>query len=398
MVCRIARLFFAGALLLGLGTLGRAQDTPASRRAAIEMMYPVMVKALDAGRYGQARNICDQAILWEPHNPFHPYNLACIEARANRLDPAFAALALAADLGFAELRTITADADLDALRGDPRFAPLLARVRENAQRPTQMAVGPPERTTREANALAHSPTAPPLVQPGLDRPIDLAALAETAAPAPAAFATGMPVGLYCMTRAWPTARAIEKRVWYFAPGGTVYQSPEYGFAAEDLARHTKGKGVGQLNGDSLQVTWSDGRKSRGRIERTGAGFTWDGGTFRPAAPVEPGLTVAGVYEGGEALALKPNRAPLARTLELRSDGTFYWRGVSFFTRLRAPGVVEAGSNGYDTVGRWRAGAYCLVLVDSEGRIFRRVALRWPHPVSSEQSGLVFAGTLYSVKE
>jgi hypothetical protein len=53
------------------------------------------------------------------------YDLACVEARAGRLEPAFAALDPVAAAGLAV--DPAADADLTSLRGDPRWAPLLAR-------------------------------------------------------------------------------------------------------------------------------------------------------------------------------------------------------------------------------------------------------------------------------
>jgi len=399
MVCRATILMLGWALALAPANVG-AQETPAFRHAAIELMYPVMVKALEAGRYGQARNICDQASLWEPDNPVHPYNLACIEARAGttRLSNAFAALTRTADLGFRDLETLDSDPDLHSLRGDPQFALIVARVSENARKPAFAARSSRNPSNSEKEELAQSLTAPPLVQPGLENPINLAALAAVPAPAPAAFASGIPVGLFCMTRPWTTSRTMEKRVWYFAPDGTVYQTPEYGFTPEDLALHAGAKGVCRLTGDALHITWSDGRRSQAKIERSSEGFVWDGGTFVPAAPFPPEGVLAGVYEGGEALALKPNRAPLARTLELRDDGTFYWRGVSLVVRSRIAENVDAASNGYDTAGRWRANGYCLVLVDSEGRIYRRIAFRWKHPGSSDAAGVVFAGTLYWPKQ
>ncbi len=399
MVRRVA-IIILGSVLAVTVPLIHAQNAMGSRYAAIEMMYPVMVKALDAGRFGQARNICDQAALWEPDNPVHPYNLACIEARAGttRFLDAFAALTRAADLGFNDLETLKQDPDLDPLRGNPRFALVVARVSENAR--TSGFADRPRRLPSSGNNedVSASLTAPPLVQPGLARPIDLAALTAGPHPAIAVFATGIPVGLYCMTRPWTTAHSMEKRVWYFAPDRTVYQSPEYGFDPQDLALHAGAKGICGLSGDTLTIAWSDGQKSQATIKRLSDGFVWDGGTFLPAAPLASQGVVAGVYEGGEALALKPNRAPLARTLELREDGTFYWRGVSFVAKPRLGGKLEAVSNGYDTAGRWRGNGYCLVLVDSEGRIYRRVAFRWKHPGLSEAAGVVFAGTLYWRKQ
>ncbi len=63
------------------------------------------------------------------------YNLACAYAREGRIEPAFAALAGAVDAGFADGGAMAADPDLEALRGDARFAALAARATAQAPPP-----------------------------------------------------------------------------------------------------------------------------------------------------------------------------------------------------------------------------------------------------------------------
>src|SRR5688572_28933831 len=107
-----------------------AQDDPVSRRAAIDAMYPVMMGALEAKNYGRARNICDQAIIWEPQNPIHHYNLACIEARAGgaRIIHALSALELSEALGFDDVSHMHNDADLVSLRDETRFQAVVKKL------------------------------------------------------------------------------------------------------------------------------------------------------------------------------------------------------------------------------------------------------------------------------
>jgi hypothetical protein len=376
-----------------------AQETAASRRVAIEMIYPIMVKALEAGRFGQARNICDQAILWEPENSVHAYNLACIESRTGeaRRDAAFAALERAAKLGFDDLDALAQDPDLTRIRRDLRFAPILEQVARNARRTLTPEASNSEVSAAERQALARSPLAAPLVQPGLARPIDLSALVNVAPPAPASFSRGLPVGLFLMSRTWAQTKTEEKLTWYFAPDGTVYQNLEHGFAPADLTAHPGPKGTCRLIGKILEITWSDHRKSSGIIQRSRTGFAWDRGTFVPALPLPAGMSLSGAYEGGETLSFSRNRAPLARTLELRDDGTFLWRGVSLQSRISHPDRIDAASNGFDTTGRWQANGYALALVDSEGRIFRRIAFLSEAPSPASPARIIFAGTVYSRK-
>ncbi len=385
---------------LALANPAAAQETAASRRVAIEMIYPIMVKALEAGRFGQARNICDQAILWEPENSVHAYNLACIESRAGeaRWNSAFDALERAAKLGFDDPHALAQDPDLTPIRGDPRFAPILENVARTARRPiTPGAANSELLAATERQALARSPLAAPLVQPGFARAIDLGALVDVASPAPASFSRGLPVGLSFMSRTWAQTDTKDKLAWYFAPDGTVYQNLEHGFAPADFAAHSGPKGTCRLTGKTLEITWSDGRKSSGIIQRSRTGFIWDRGTFVPALPLPAGMSLSGAYEGGETLSFSRNRAPLARTLELRDDGTFLWRGVSLQSRISHPDGIDAASNGLDTTGRWQANGYALALVDSEGRIFRRIAFLSEAPSPTKPARIIFAGTVYSRK-
>lgn len=60
------------------------------------------------------------------------YGLACARARLGEVDAALAALDGAVGAGFGNAERLRADADLDALRSDPRFAALLARLASGA--------------------------------------------------------------------------------------------------------------------------------------------------------------------------------------------------------------------------------------------------------------------------
>lgn len=384
----------------------RAQDTAASRRAAIEAMFPAMLRALESGNFGQARNICDQAIAWEPQNPVHYYQLACIETRAGaaRRAQAFHALQRSAELGFDDVATLESDPHLVALHNTVEFAEILRHVRNNARNAANSAspVNAPPADPREANGPTRMlpPRAAALRLPAASagRAMDLVALADVEPPAPASFRNGAPVGLYFMTRLWPFTHTLEKLVWYFAPNGTVYQSLEYGFSRHDLASHAGPKGRVEFTAGMLTVRWLDGKMSSGAIEQNAdepGAFSWDGGNFVPARPFARDGSVAGSYEGDESISFSGNRAALSRTLELRADGTFRWRGVSFLSSTTEVSHVIAASNGVDSTGRWHASGYVIVLVDEQGKIYRRIAFPWDDPTTPVRPDhLVFGGTFF----
>lgn len=346
-------------------------------RTEIDAIYPLMIQAIEAGSFTQARNICDQVILWDPANPVHRYNLACIESRAGRKPAAFAALRDAARLGFAVADALQKDPDLAAIRGEPEFAEIARLIARNAAEP----------------APAASPAAEPAVSPrGVE---NLALLTQGDPPAAASFAEGVPVGLYFMTRFWPATGTLEKSVWYFAPGGTVYQGLETGFSARDLGLHTGPKGKAAVASERLDVEWADQKKSGGKISRSATGFAWNAGIFTAVKAFAADIPLAGIYEGGESISISGNRAAIAKTLELRADGTYRWSGVSFINNASDITQVTAGSNGEDSTGRWHAANYSIVLVDAKGHVYRRIAF----PYDDEKTPLnpdriFFGGTMF----
>lgn len=344
-------------------------------RAEIDAIYPLMIQAIEAGSFTQARNICDQVILWDPANPVHRYNLACIESRAGRKPAAFTALREAARLGFAVTDALQKDPDLDAIRGEAEFAEIARLIAANATRPP-----------------AATPAEPAVSPRGVE---NLALVAERDPPAPASFAEGVPIGLFFMTRYWPATRSLEKSVWYFAPDGSVYQGLETGFSTRDLSLHAGPKGKATLEGDHLNVQWPENKKSGGKISRSAGAFTWNAGIFTPVKPFAADVPLAGIYEGGESISVSGNRAAVAKTLELRADGTYRWSGVSFLNNASDVTQVTAGSNGEDSTGRWHAANFSIVLVDAKGHVYRRIAFPYDDettPINPDR--IFFGGTMF----
>ncbi len=349
-----------------LPATARAQNDPESRRAAIDAMYPVMLQALAAKSYGSARNICDQAILWEPQNPVHHYNLACIEAQtgARRFPQAFAALEQAVALGFKDTQHLQADPDLAPLRGDPRFAAILHTL--SSVSPTATATAPVATASSAPSAAARPPRA--------------------------GFQDGMPVGLYFMTRFWGATGSLEKAAWYFAPDGNVYQNLRHGFSSEDLAAHAGRKGKARGGNGTLEVTWATGKTTSAKLSRDGTGFGWDAGLFAPVEAYRHAAEVVGTYEGGESLAGASERAAVAKRLELRADGTFIWNGVSFLTTASHATEISAGST-TGSQGRWELSGLSLILTAESGKVFRGIVFPYDDAKTPAKPDRMFFGGL-----
>ena len=339
---------------LFLTTSVQAQSEAAERRAAIEGIYPIMLGALQAKNYGRARNICEQVILWEPQNPVHHYNLACIDAQAGgaRLPYAWGSLELAVALGFDDANHFQNDPDLAPLRDDPRFAQLVNKMVYNQS--AQSAI----------ESIKFPAAGKPALAPGSEQ-------TEQDQPAAAGIVDGVPVGLFLMTQYLPTSLTLERSVWYFAPDRQVLRDLEHGFSQADLSKHAGARGKLGSSGEQLSITWSDGTTMTGDMEREGDGFTWDMRIFEPVTSFAEADDVPGVYEGSEPADLSMKEMPVPQRLHLGADGTFRWEGVKIADEAGKPRQTAAPNA--LTTGRWALSGFSLILTTSEGIEWRRIA-------------------------
>ena len=80
------------------------------------------------GQHARALAVDRRLVQLWPDRPIPWYNLACTYAVLGLLDPAFAALGRALELGYRHLRHLSRDPDLQAVRQDPRFPRLLRKL------------------------------------------------------------------------------------------------------------------------------------------------------------------------------------------------------------------------------------------------------------------------------
>jgi len=79
------------------------------------------------GQYSRALIVDRRMVRLQPERPVPWYNLACSYSRMGMIDPAFAALHRALELGYRLFEHMARDPDLKALRSDPRFSRLVTR-------------------------------------------------------------------------------------------------------------------------------------------------------------------------------------------------------------------------------------------------------------------------------
>ncbi len=95
--------------------------------------YPAALRAhagnlARRGESTRALQLDRRLVRLQPDRPIPWYNLSCSYAVLGMLDPAFAALHKAIELGYRHLRHVLRDPDLKGLRRDPRFARLVRRM------------------------------------------------------------------------------------------------------------------------------------------------------------------------------------------------------------------------------------------------------------------------------
>ncbi len=128
-------------VLLALGRTDEAdryarlgiERAEAEMRQHPENSRPAQLGAPTLARLGER----DKALEWlertmflDPDDPIVIYNAACTYAQLNEPDPAFAALEKWANITGSEQKMwIETDSDFDLIRGDPRFASLMERLR-----------------------------------------------------------------------------------------------------------------------------------------------------------------------------------------------------------------------------------------------------------------------------
>ena len=82
----------------------------------------------EMGRYAEGLEADRAMVRLEPHSALAWYNLACSLSLTGGADDAFAALAKAAALGYADAEWMKQDDDFAPIRSDPRFARILAQI------------------------------------------------------------------------------------------------------------------------------------------------------------------------------------------------------------------------------------------------------------------------------
>jgi TolB-like protein/Flp pilus assembly protein TadD len=120
-------------------TMGKhelASEASARARARLERLleldpddprtnYLLADALLQAGEREEAVRRAERAASLDPGDAYTVYGLACVYSRLGRIEEGIAALRRSVECGFGHKAWMENDSDLEALRGDPRYAQLL---------------------------------------------------------------------------------------------------------------------------------------------------------------------------------------------------------------------------------------------------------------------------------
>ncbi len=82
----------------------------------------------DLGQIDKAIEWCKHAIKIDPNDPRVQYNASCIYSLSGKIDQALEYFERAIDSGYASIEWIKNDVDLDAIRNEPRFKEIVAKL------------------------------------------------------------------------------------------------------------------------------------------------------------------------------------------------------------------------------------------------------------------------------
>jgi len=116
----------------GAGDVVLPFDLTPDWKPRFDAAFQAGITALQSGQYRSAIEAFERCLAWDPRMPVCAYNLACAHALSGEVGRGLDWFAKAAEFGFgysdARMEVALKDADLSALRPDPRFAATLERM------------------------------------------------------------------------------------------------------------------------------------------------------------------------------------------------------------------------------------------------------------------------------
>ncbi len=221
-------------------------------------------------------------------------------------------------------------------------------------------------------------------------------------PVPTVMSKSKIEGLFYMQRYDMVSRHLEKAVWYFSADGRVYVNPEIGFSASELAAHKGLSGTYQIADGQMNIAWSNDSKRINKLEIAADSFSFDTASFLPVKPFRNANQLVGNYQGGSSFTFSGNSTSIAKTLNLRADGTFSSSGIASFSKPRNESNLSdtnnkeliASGQGSST-GTWSLSGYSLTLTSPGAEDLRGIVFPLFHDeAKGPPDTFLFRGIVY----
>ncbi|HVU37265.1 MAG TPA: PDZ domain-containing protein [Opitutales bacterium] len=212
-------------------------------------------------------------------------------------------------------------------------------------------------------------------------PSSAPAAKPAAAPALAA-ATPIASGLYLRTVYFSGSLSIN--TLYFAPGNRLVVDPPHGVDPLDfdaVSRELPDRvGTYAIQGDSIRITWANGKTSQLPVEFDGGTIAaYDGGLLVKAEAYPPNQRLSGTYAWGGSTT----NASAARTLQLSADGTYTMTSLGGIRSV--PGDTTSAQE--TETGTYTLGGNTLVLRPANGRSASHTVMPFNTAIDPAKAGL-----------
>lgn len=195
--------------------------------------------------------------------------------------------------------------------------------------------------------------------------------------------------LYLRTYMWTGMYGSNLDIsWiYLDEDGNIVRNPKHGVNPVDWAKekqdNAKNTGTYKLQGDKLEISWSDGKTASWGIEKEKGKFSIiDGGITTIQDPMPQDYRIEGQYASSVVL---PNVAS-SHTIVFGKDGSFSSGRLGTVT---TPDVT--GSSSSEAKGTYDISGNTLTMKFSDGRVEKSVIAIWD---MDGQKNLVINGSYY----
>ena len=206
-----------------------------------------------------------------------------------------------------------------------------------------------------------------------------------------ALAAGPADGLYLMTRFSGSSLSMDA---FLFRKGQVARAPEsdvegFDFAAARSARPDR-TGTYGMEGETLVVTWADGKTIASNYKQDKDCFGWNGGIFCPVKPFAKGARLEGKFSGGQSAG--GGAVASSTTISFSPDGSYALSSTGSVSP--GGGVAGSAASSSSETGSYELSGTSLTLRSAGGAAKKILVFPYDDGGKGKQPArLYFGGTM-----